>query len=588
MTVFLTPAERRALRRVLGLLDVDRRGVALSVLLGALGLGSAVALAATSAWLIARASQHPPVLYLTVAAVSVRLFGISRALMRYLQRLASHRVALSGMDSLRQNLYELLATARVDRVASLRRGDLLARTGADVDEVGDFVVISLLPAAVTLVVGTGTVVGIALLSPAAAALLLAFLLVSGVVTPLLTMRATRVAEAESRAARTDLATTSMGILEGAAELQVSGRLPDLHRHLGRVEDALTAATAHAARPSGLAAGIDRAAMGLAVVGALLVGIPQTTAGQVAAVALAVLALTPLASFEGTADLAPAAAQLVRSAAAAVRIDELLGHDAPLVTHPVPAPAPGTAPHLVAEGLSIGWPGGPVVATGIDLELTAGSHVAVVGPSGIGKSTLLCTLAGILPPRAGTVRLDGVDVWAGDRADVTAQVTMTAEDAHLFATTVLEDLRVADPALTPGRARALLVRAGLGDWLADLPAGLDTLIGSGGTTVSGGERRRLLMARALASPAPLMLLDEPGEHLDPATADALMATLLDGSDPTRGVLVVTHRLSALEGADAVLVLDHPAPGEPATVVARGTHAQLSARPGAYRWAVGQEA
>lgn len=241
----------------------------------------------------------------------------------------------------------------------------------------------------------------------------------------------------------------------------------------------------------------------------------------------------------------------------------------------------------------------MVATGIDLDLGIGRHLAVVGPSGIGKSTLLYTLAGMLPPVSGTVTLDGVDVWGGDRHDVTAQVTMTAEDAHVFATSVLENLRVARPDLTGDQAVALLGRAGLGAWLRDLPAGLHTIIGSGGTTVSGGERRRLLLARALASPAPLLLLDEPGEHLDPATADSLMESLLGPEDPSRGVLVVTHRLSALTGADTVIVLDRPgsdttAAGagardtdSPATVVARGTHAELSAQRGAYRWAVEQE-
>lgn len=113
MILFLTQKERRAVRRVIDLLDVDKKNFILSVLLGVLGLGAAIALSATSAWLIARASQHPPVLYLTVAAVAVRLFGISRALMRYLQRLASHQVALTGMDALRQNVYRILSTTRV-------------------------------------------------------------------------------------------------------------------------------------------------------------------------------------------------------------------------------------------------------------------------------------------------------------------------------------------------------------------------------------------------------------------------------------------------------------------------------------------
>ena len=137
--MIITATERRSLKRIVFLLNVDVPAFALSVLLGVGALGAAIALSATSAWLIARASQHPPVLYLTVAATSVRLFGVSRAVLRYLGRLASHRVAIGGMDSLRQNLYRALAARRIDRITMLRRGDVLARTGVDVDEVGNLV-----------------------------------------------------------------------------------------------------------------------------------------------------------------------------------------------------------------------------------------------------------------------------------------------------------------------------------------------------------------------------------------------------------------------------------------------------------------
>lgn len=595
--LFLTPAERHALRRVLRMLEVDRFAFALSVLLGCLGLGSAIALAATSAWLIARASQMPPVLTLSVAATAVRMFGIGRALMRYLQRIASHHVAMHGMDSLRQNIYAGLAAARFDRIAHLKRGDLLARAGADVDDVGDFVIKTVLPVCVSTIVGIGTVVGICLISPAAGMILAACLLVSGVATPLLTMRSTRLAEEASRAARTNLAATSMTLMEGASELQVDDRLGTALDELSRTEDALTSAIARTARIQGLAAGIDRLAMGMAVVGALLVAIPQTNGGLVPAVLLAVLTLTPLAAFEGTAELAPAAAQLVRSAQAAVRIAELVPEEPETgSTRGVEIPAASTHPVLEARGLAIGWPGGPTLAEGIDLELRPGRHIALVGPSGIGKTTLLMTLAGMIPPHAGSVTVGGVDVCEADVHSLADCLTITAEDAHVFATTVIENLRVARAGIDEAEATALLGAVGLGPWLAALPQGLDTLLGSGGTTVSGGERRRLLMARALAAPAPLLLLDEAGEHLDAARADSLMETLLEPG-AGRGVLVVTHRLSALSHADEVLILDRgPAladPGvteaqdAPARITARGTHEQILARRADYRWALEQE-
>lgn len=584
MTLFLTARERHALRRVLPLVGLDRRGFALSVLLGVCGLGAAIALGATSAWLIAFASQHPPVLHLTVAAVSVRLFGISRALMRYLGRLASHRVALDGMDALRRNLYDALRTTGVDRLAALQRGDLLARTGADVDDVGDLVVKTLLPACVTTIVGVGTVAGIALVSPVAGLVLAICLLLSGVITPLLVMNSVRMAEADQRRARTDIAITSLTLLEGASELQVSGRVEALHARLAQAERDLITATARSARMAGLAAGIDRLAMGLAVIAALLIGIPATTSGALAAVMLAVIVLTPLASFEGTAELAPAAVQLVRSAAAAVRISDLIGEETPRAGLPLPE---GTRPLLEARDLAVGWSDDAVLANDLTLTVAPGRCIGVVGPSGIGKTTLLLTLAGMIPPRGGRLTIDGNEVWGADRADLTALVNMTAEDAHVFATSVLENLRVSSPGLTPERARELLGAVGLGDWLDRLPDGLDTLIGSGATTVSGGERRRLLMARALASPAPLMLLDEAAEHLDPASADHLLDVLTRAvREEGRGLLLVTHRLSALEHLDEVIVLGRDDSGC-AHVLARGPHDHLIRTLPAYRWAREQE-
>lgn len=577
----LTDPERAALRRIIPLLEVDKKGFALSVLLGSGALGAAIALSATAAWLIARASEHPPVLFLTVAAVSVRLFGVSRAVLRYCQRLASHRVALEGMDSLRQNLYRILSMQRIDTLTSIKRGDLLARTGRDVDDVGDLVVKTFLPVIVAAVVALGTVIGIGLVSPASGLVLALSLLISGALAPLLSSRAARIAQIDTTEARTQLAAHTLALLEGASELQVAGRIDEVRSAIAGSESRLVDASNRAARLAALAAGIDRAAMGVAVVAALLIGIPSTSGGLVAPVMLAVLVLTPLASFEGTAELAPAMVQLVRSANAAARIDELLAHDAPVATHPVPA---STAPTLSARGLAIGWPEGPVLAEGIDLDLEPGRSLALVGPSGIGKTTLALTLAGLIPAKAGAVTIGGTDVWAAERTDLSRLLTVTAEDAHVFASTVLENLRVANGALSEDEAEALLRRAGLEQWIDALPAGVHTPIGSQGTTVSGGERRRLLIARALASPAPLLILDEAGEHLDASTADALIADVL--SDAERGILLISHRLSALENADEIIVLG-PGPDGPARILDRGAHAELAERSAPYRWALAQE-
>ena len=582
MRLFLTRSESAALRRCISMLQVSRSGFALSAFLGVTALGSAIALGGTAAWLIARASQQPPVLYLTVAATSVRLFGVSRALARYLSRLASHKVALDGMDALRGNLYDRLCEEPASSLSSLRRGDLMTRAGADVDEVGNVVVKTLLPALVALVVGVGTVGVVTIISPPAGLVLALALIVSGIVAPALIARSVRLAETQGAAARTDIAATTLAVLEGATELSLAGTLPHTRTGLDAAEAELAGAIGRSAKLSALARGLDVCAMGAAVIGALLIGIPQTTSGALAQVLLAVIVLVPLSSFEGAAELAPAAAQLVRSAQAAERICALLIDQDETPSHDIPA----GETVIEARDLAIGWPGGPTLATGISLTLRPGSSLAIVGASGIGKTTLLATLTGIIPPKSGQALINGVPAWGADRDQVASHITMTAEDAHIFATTIFENLRVARASLTRDEATALLARAGLDEWIATLPEGIDTAIGSGGTTVSGGERRRLLMARALAAPAPIMAIDEASEHLDAATADRLMDTLL-ASSPTRATLVVTHRLSALDQADHVLVLAAPEPGACARVAARGTHADVLTALPAYRWALDQE-
>lgn len=578
--------ERRALSRVLRLLEIRRGGFFLSLFLGVCGMGAAVALGATSAWLIARASQMPPVLSLTIAATSVRFFGISRAVFRYLQRLASHRVALEGMDTLRLNIYDLLVAGPIERVAKLQRGDLLSRTGADVDTVGDFIVKSLLPAMITLIVGLGTVIGFAFLSIPAALILLAMMLVSGVVVPLLSMSSTRAGEIAEMESQRDLAVTAMTMLDGADELRVSGRMPALTARLEEVTEKINLARGRADRPAALGVALDRMAMGAAVIGVLLVSTPEVGAGYVAAVAFAVLVLTPLSAFEGTAELAPAAAQLIRSAQAAKRISDLLGEPVPpRPVHEIPDTVPAT---LKAEDLAVGWPDAPTVAEGFNLELTPGRTTAVIGPSGIGKTTLLYTLAGMLEAKAGSATLNGAATWEADRDELTNVVSLTTEDAHIFATSVLENLRVASPKLGAEEATRLLERMGLGEWLRALPQGLHTQLGSGGTSISGGERRRLLLARALAAPAPIMLLDEPGEHLDSPTAANILKELLAGAGEERGLLLVTHRLSELTQVDRILlVAPQTGPRSPAAVLADGTHEHLMKTSEYYRWSLEKE-
>lgn len=606
------------LRRAVRLLDVDPRRFALAVALGTGALGSAIALAAVAAWLIARASQMPPVLELSVATVAVRAFGVGRGVLRYLERIASHEVALRGMTTLRTTVYSRLAEGRPEATLRVRRGDLLARMGADVDAVGDVVVRGLLPAAVAAVLGVGTSVVMGLFLPVAGLVLAACLVLAGVVAPLLAARAARSTEIRAAEARADMTATALGLLDDAGPLTVAGRAPGKLATLTAADRRIARAVDAGATPSALATAVGTLAQGIAVLGALAFGIPAVGAGVLSPVELAVIVLTPLAAFEAASALPAAAVQVERSRAAAGRILALLDdageHDVPPSDNVVmtgdarpdetsraagrETPEPGTPPSagwsgigtdspgtvLRAERLDCGWTGRPIAVEGLDLEVRPGRSVAVVGASGSGKTTALLTLAGLLEPRGGRVTVDGVPIERLGRAERVSAVVVTTEDAHVFGTNVLENLRVARGDLATATARDALDRVGLGTWLAALPEGLDTMLGSDGRTVSGGERRRLLLARALVGPARILLVDEPAEHLDPATADELVTALLtdprDLAGEPRGVVVATHRLAPLAAADEVVLL------RGGRVAARGTHAQLLTRSG-YREALERE-
>ena len=222
----------------------------------------------------------------------------------------------------------------------------------------------------------------------------------------------------------------------------------------------------------------------------------------------------------------------------------------------------------------GYPGTDrPVLRGVDLDLAPGRRVALVGPSGAGKSTLADVLVRFLPVDGGEATLDGVPLDRFSSDDVRRVVGLVEQSPHLFATTLAENLRVGRRSAGDEELADVLARVGLGDWLAGLPAGLATRVGPAGTRLSGGQRQRVAVARALLADFPILVLDEPAEHLDPAAADTLTADLLALTEG-RSTLFITHRLVGLDQVDEIVVLDD------GRVVERGTHADLVTAGGRY--------
>ena len=520
---------RRLLATVVEAVPGARGRLALALLLAFAASAASVALMVVSAWLLSRAAEHPPVLYLQVAAVGVRFFGISRGVFRYLERLVGHDIALRMQSALRIETYAKLARTTL---LGRRRGDLLTRVIADVEAVQDLVVRVWLPFASSALVIAATTAGLAFFSPGSAGVLLVSSVVAALLVPALAQRASETADRAAVPLRGRLADAVHEVARTAPDLVAYGADADRLGLLAGVDADLRRAEARASWVRGVAAGAQVLAAGLAVTAALAIGGRQVADGTLAPVMLAVLVLTPLALHEAMGTLTQAAQTNTRARAALERVHAVIdaepigSGDVPLGEQAVPDP------HLRLTGVSAGWPGAGPLVTGFDLGVSAGEKVALVGPSGVGKTTLAATILGLIPALSGEIEVRGRPGYL-------------AQDAHIFSTTVAENVRLGNRDADDSDVALALARAGL-----DLPP--NRLVGETGSALSGGEARRVALARLLVGEHQVLILDEPSEHLDAATAAALLDDIW-ATTSDKAVLVITHDPAVVQRCHRSVVL-----------------------------------
>ena len=551
------PAPQPVRRSRLGTAAADPRpaGVTLpeprfagSTVLSALASASGVALTATAGWLIVQASTRPAVLTMLVAIVGVRTFGLARPVLRYAERLRSHDAALRLLARRRVEVYDALVPLTPARLG-LRRGDVLASVVDDVDSVVDrelrvrmplrsFVLVALIAAAVA-----------ALLLPAAV-LVVAASLTAGLGAAAASRAGALHAERRTVTTRAELSTYVVEVAQMSDELRMWQAADTAAARVRSLSDRLGWAARAAAAWAGAGRALVLAVAGLGMALAAALAAPRVADGSLSGPLMALLVLLPLALADVTLPLAESGAVAARTAAAADRLDRLEALE-PAVRDT------GTAAVTVRHDVELvraraRWDDDSPLTAACSLRLESGDRVALVGPSGSGKSTVAALLLRFLDPVEGAVRLGDTALDAVTLDDVRRLVGLVDDDPHVFATSVLENIRLARPGATADEVEEALRSARLGPWLDGLPDGLDTLVGDGHGDVSGGERARLAVARSLLADQPVLVLDEPAAHLDHATGTRLAEELLTGPR-ARTVLWITHADIGLDLVDHVVQL-----------------------------------
>jgi ABC-type transport system involved in cytochrome bd biosynthesis fused ATPase/permease subunit len=587
----------------------------LAVLASAVATGCGIALLGTSGFLLARASQHPNILAISVAVVAVRGLSVGRGVFRYAERLASHDVAFRILVDIRVRTFQRLERLTPAGLRTLRPGDVLARLVSDVDATQDLFLRGVAPPAAAILAGTGAVIACLLILPPAGIVLAVGLLAAGTLVPWLAAARARQAGLRLAPARGEFTARFTDLLSGAAELHAFGAVDAAAARTADSGTRLATMERRAASGMGLGTGLSSAAAGLTVWAVLGLAVAATGAGALTRVPLAVVTLTTLAAFEVVAALPAAAIQLGQARASAARLTAVVDAPDPVRDPAAPLPLPAGPALVRLRGAQVRYePGGPLALGGavgpgpaergavgpglaergavgpglaergavglglaeygVDLDLIPGRRVALIGPSGAGKSTVAAVLLRFIELTGGSATLNGEDLSGYAADDVRTVIGGCAQDPHIFNTSIAGNLRLARPGATEEQLASAAGRAGLLPWIESLPLGWDTPVGAHGAAISGGQRQRLSLARALLADPAVMIFDEPTAHLDPESRRALTADILTATQG-RATLLITHDLDGLDQVDEIVVLDR------GRVVARGTHAELLRSGGLYR-------
>lgn len=563
----------RPLLAILRLARPQRRKMVFGLLLAIVTALAGIGLLVLSGWFItasavAGATAATAVAFnFTSPSAGIRGFAVLRTGSRYAERLVTHDATFRFLAGLRVWLFRKAIPLAPARLEEQRGGDLLNRMTADVDSL-DAIYLRVIVPAVVAIIAVLLIGGVLLLfNPVAAAVVVALALLVGIALPLVMRRMGAPAGIAITQATARLRTRIVEGVQGLAELKVyqaDGRHADA---VLAENETLMAAQRRMARLSGISTALSGLAGQLAAWAILVLGVAGVAAGTLPGPAVALMMLGALALFDALVPLPLAFQNLGRTRAAARRLLDFAGQE-PLVRDPK-APSPAPAGHALAlSGVTYRYRAGdPAAVDGVDLVVPEGRRLAVIGPSGSGKSTLAALILRFRDPDAGTVTLGGTDLRTLPQAEIWQRIAYLSQKSQIFAGTIRDNLAVAAPDADETSLGAAAEAAGLADWVATLPRGLDTWVGEAGVQVSGGQARRIALARCILKDAPILILDEPTEGLDGDT-EAQVVAALGRLTAGRTTLIITHRPALLHLADSAVMMAAgrvTARGEPQAVL-----------------------
>jgi thiol reductant ABC exporter CydC subunit len=537
-----------------------------AALLGAITLMSSIALMATSGWLISQASQMPPVLTLSVAVVGVRTFALSRGVARYAERLVSHNATFKSLTGIHRAIFDRLELLAPAGLPAFRSGDLLARLVADVDSVQDLPLRVLMPIFSGVLAASFAIGLTAWILPAAGLILFLTLMFAAIVIPAITIKSAAKSEQATAQTRGELVNELIEFYAGNADIIALGQHEVALTRISQIDSSLTKAASKQAYTIGLASGLLILAQGVAIITSTWAGIVAFESGQLDGVLLAVLAMIPMAAFESVSNFPAAALALSRVRGSSERIIEIIEKPLPVIE---PAKSAGFSGYLIdLESISASWFADTQNSADkaihdkaihdVTFKLPENTSIGLVGPSGSGKSTIISVLLKFLTPSTGSYQLGGVNSTELTGTEIRKKLILNSPEQHVFATSIAENLKLASAApetLTDAQIWQVLEKVDLAQWVKSLPNQLETLIGERGSTMSGGQKQRLTLARLFIANPQVWILDEPTEHLDSKLADRIMAALV-ADTVNSSLIVASHRPADTANLDQIFKVSRP--------------------------------